>query len=70
MILVPSTANATSSSVATLVTNAVSGQPIVTPVVSSIPIPTNGREFKIEMIEKQKTKNSRYEIKKYCHHYN
>ena len=58
MILVSSTANATSSSVATHVTNAGSGQPIVTPAVSSLPIPTNRCEFKIDLIEKQISKKN------------
>ena len=68
MILVPSTANATSSSTATVVTNAVSGQPIVTPAVSSLPIPTNGCEFKIDMIEKQITKIADMKSRN-CHQY-
>ena len=41
---------------ATHVTNSGSGQPIVTPAVSSLPIPTNGCEFKIDLIEKQNIK--------------
>lgn len=46
-----------SSSMATIVTYARSGRPTVTPAVSSLPVPTNGRELNIVMIPQQITKN-------------
>lgn len=45
--------NAASPSMATLVTNASSRQPTVTPAVSSLSLPTNGRELNIAMISQQ-----------------
>lgn len=46
-----------SLSMATIVTYARSRRPAVTPAVSSLPVPTNGRELNIVLIPQQITKN-------------